>query len=655
MPFAPGGASAGRGRETDGWFGSSRIFPSHGFVPMSVRVLVAAVALASMSAGLSGSGSASQSNTSTRRTGVSVAPLEYTVRIPSPSTHYVEVELLAPAAGRQDVELMMAVWTPGSYLVREFARNVEAVAAETAEGAALPLEKTRKNRWRVATTGAERVRVRYRVYAREMSVRTNFVEADFALLNGAATFMTLADGIARPHDIRLELPPAWERSVTALDPAPDGAPNYYRAPNFDALVDSPIVAGSPAVYEFSVDGVPHALVNVGEGGVWDGPRSARDVESIVRAQAGLWGPLPYKRYVFINLLTEMRGGLEHANSTVLMASRWATRTRRGYLDWLGLVSHELFHVWNVKRLRPIDLGPFDYEREVYTHDLWAVEGLTTYYGDLLVRRAGLVSEGEYLEQLSNDIESIQTTTARQVQPLSQASFDAWIKYYRPDENSPNVALSYYQKGGVVSFLLDAAIRRATNGSRTLDDFMRLAFERFSGERGFTSAEIRSLASEVAGTDLSEWLRRAIDTTAELDYRPALEWYGLRFTAEPSSHKAWLGVMTRVDNGRLLVSQVRRGTPAEAAGLNAEDEILAIGEYRVRPDQWESRLEAYRPGERVSILVARRERLVRLDAVFGSEPPRTWRLELDPTATLAQHARLREWLAVKEMPAGGQTG
>jgi predicted metalloprotease with PDZ domain len=211
---------------------------------MSVRVLVAAAALASMTAGLSGS--ASQPNGSTERPAVSAAPLEYTVRIPAPSTHYVEVELTAPSSGRAGVELMMAVWTPGSNLVREYARNLESVTAETIAGTSLPVEKTRKNRWRVTTNGADRVRVRYRVYAREMSVRTNFVEADFALLNGAATFMTLADGVARPHEIRLQLPPSWKRSVTALDPAPGGGPHHYRAANFDALVDSPIVAGSPA-------------------------------------------------------------------------------------------------------------------------------------------------------------------------------------------------------------------------------------------------------------------------------------------------------------------------------------------------------------------------------------------------------------------------
>lgn len=610
------------------------------------RALFAVLALVSMTAGTRGNGDSPHLPEPHERAVRSSAttPIAYTVRFPEPATHYADIELVAPTGGQREIELMMAVWTPGSYLVREFARNVEAVTAATLEGAPLAIEKTRKNRWRVATTGVPSVRVRYRLYAREMTVRTNFVEADFALLNGAATFMTLADGVARPHDVRLELPPVWDRSVTALDPAPDGGPNHYRAPTFDALVDSPIVSGSPDVYEFTVDGVPHALVNVGDGGIWDGPRSSRDVEAIVRTQARFWGGLPYKRYVFINLLTEARGGLEHASSAVLMSSRWASRTRRGYIDWLSLVSHEFFHAWNVKRLRPIELGPFDYEREVYTRSLWMVEGVTTYYGDLFVRRAGLISDDEYFGQLSGDIENLQTSTGRLVQPLSLASFDAWIKYYRPDENSPNVAASYYIKGGIVAFLLDMEIRRASGGTRSLDDLMHRAYERFSGARGFTSDDIRALAAEVAGKDLSDWLQRAIDTTGELEYGPALDWLGLRFRTEDPRQKAWLGAVTRTENGRLLVSQVRRGTPAEAAGVNVDDEILGIDEYRVRPDQWDARMDAYRPGDRVSLLVARRERLVRLDATLGSEPARAWRLEVDPSATPAARERLHAWLA-----------
>ena len=274
------------------------------------------------------------------------APIRYTVRFPAPESHYIEVVAAVPTAGAADVELMMPVWTPGSYLVREYARNVEGVAARPgAGGPALPVAKSRKNRWKVETGGAAEVEVSYRVYCREMSVQSNWVDAGFAILNGAATFLTLVDRTPRPHEVTLVPPPGWLRSISGLPAAPGGAPHRYVAADFDTLVDCPIYLGNPAVYEFVVDGKPHLLVNEGEGGIWDGPRSARDVEAIVRAARGLWGQLPYDRYVFFNMLVEGGGGLEHKNSTVLMASRWATRTRPSYLGWLGLVSHEFFHSW----------------------------------------------------------------------------------------------------------------------------------------------------------------------------------------------------------------------------------------------------------------------------------------------------------------------
>ncbi len=265
------------------------------------------------------------------------------------------------------------------------------------------------------TGGAPSVTVRYRVYGREMSVRTNFIEADFALINGAATFLTLADDTGpRPHEVALTLPAAWKTTMTGLPAAADGLAHHYRAADFDTLVDSPIVAGNPAVYEFAVKGKPHFLVNVGEGGVWDGPRSAADAQKIVETQAAFWGHLPYDKYVFINMITEGTGGLEHRNSTVLMTSRWRTRTRRGYVDWLSLVSHEFFHAWNVKRLRPVELGPFEYERENYTKTLWVAEGLTDYYADLLAVRAGVITPEESLGALSETIASLQTTPGRLV-------------------------------------------------------------------------------------------------------------------------------------------------------------------------------------------------------------------------------------------------
>ena len=576
----------------------------------------------------------------------SAEPVSYTLRFPAPHTHYVGVEASVPTGGRAQIELMMAVWTPGSYLVREFARHVEAVTARTPAGAPLVVAKSGKNRWLVSTGGGDRVVVSYVVYGREMSVRTNWIDADFAMLNGAPTFLTLADDdVVRPHDVTLELPAGWRRSVTSLAPRTDRGPHAYRAADFDTLVDSPIVAGTPALYEFVVDDTPHVLVNTGESGVWDGPRSAQDVEEITREISRMWGVTPYSRYLFLNMITEAGGGLEHRNSALLMSSRWATSSRRSYLRWLGLVSHELFHAWNVKRLRPVELGPFDYEHEVHTESLWVVEGLTSYYGDLGVHRAGLSTVEEYLESLSRQIRGLQTTPGREVQPVALASYDAWIKYYRADENSPNTSVSYYTKGAVIGFLLDMRVRTATGGARTLDDVMRLAYARFSGERGFTPEEFRATASEVAGVDLAGWFETALDTTDELDYTEALDWLGLELAGRAENEElGWVGLVARTSNGRLLVSQVRRDTPARDAGFNVDDEILAIGDHRVLPNQWNERIAATPPGSKISVMVSRRGALRRLPVVVGAQPASQWDLEPVEEPSPAQTSRLEAWLS-----------
>ena len=587
-------------------------------------------------------------------------PISYTVRFPAPHTHYVSVEASVPTAGRARVELMMAVWTPGSYLVREFARHVEAVTARTPAGEPLAVEKSRKNRWRVSTGGADRIVVSYLVYGREMSVRTNWIEADFAMLNGAPTFLTLADDdTVRPHDVTLELPAGWDRSLTGLAPRTDRGPHAYRAADYDTLVDSPIVAGTPALYEFAVDGTPHLLVNLGESGVWHGPQSAEDVELIAREVHRMWGVMPYDRYLVLNMITEARGGLEHRNSAMLMSSRWDTASRPSYLRWLALVSHELFHAWNVKRLRPIELGPFDYENEVHTESLWVVEGLTSYYGDLGVHRAGLSDAEEYLEALSRQIRGLQTTPGREVQPVALASYDAWIKYYRADENSPNTSVSYYTKGAVIGFLLDMRVRAATGGAKTLDDVMRLAYARFSGTRGYTPEEFRTTAQDVAGTDLSAWFARALDTTEELDYAEALDWLGLEFSDPPGDPGdeafGWVGLVTRASNGRLLVGQVRRGTPAYDAGFNVGDEILAIGDHRVLPNEWSARIAATPPESEISVLVSRRGALNRIRVVVDARPVNQWNLQPVQEATPAQERHRAAWLTGQQSPPGDRGG
>ncbi|HEX2165293.1 MAG TPA: M61 family peptidase, partial [Thermoanaerobaculia bacterium] len=431
--------------------------------------------------------------------------IAYILRFPEAAAHRVEVEARVPAEGAAAVELMMPVWTPGSYLVREFARQIETIAAADSDGRPLAIGKTRKNRWRVAAGGATEVVVRYRLYARELSVRTDFVDARFALLNGAATFLTRVDGgrpAAVPHRVALELPEGWRGAWCALpgEGEGEGSRATFVAPDYDALVDAPIYAGSPEVRRLAIDGAEIVLLDEhggpAEGGPWDGARAERDFATIVRAQAALWGGLPFARFLVINLLTGEVGGLEHADSTVLTTSRWKAASEKGWREWLGLASHELFHAWNGKRLRPAELGPFDYEAEVVTRSLWFVEGVTAYYDDLLVRRAGLSTEAQYLATLGDTAERVESVPGRDLQSLADSSFDAWIKFYRRDENSANHTVSYYGKGSLVAWLLDARLRRASGDATSLDDLLRLAWERFPPGRGYRPDDLFALAAEL---------------------------------------------------------------------------------------------------------------------------------------------------------------
>jgi predicted metalloprotease with PDZ domain len=570
-------------------------------------------------------------------------PIRYTLRFPAAHTHYMEVEAVYPTGGRPQVELFMAVWTPGSYLIREYQRHVENIAARGNSGA-LSIEKSAKNRWRVETGGAPSVTVTYRVYGREMTVRNNWIEQSFAMLNGAPTFISLVGALARPHEVRIELPSQWKASATALMSV-SGQPHAYRAEDFDTLVDSPIILGNPVQREFTVAGKRHVVSFEGDTGLIDVDRATADTQKIVEAGGQVMGGrFDYPHYYALNMIVDTGGGLEHKNSFLVMAGRFTTRTRRAYLGYLSLVAHEYFHVWNIKRLRPIELGPFDYENENYTKALWIAEGFTDYYAGLLVRRPGISTRDEFFDELSGHIEAVQTTPGRLVTSADMSSFDTWIKQYRPDENTPNTTVNYYPKGAVIAFLLDAKIRKATGGAKSLDDAMRLAYERHSGAKGYTMGQFYQAMSDAAGVHLRDWFARTAESTEELDYTEALDWFGLRFRpVDTRNQRAWLGATTRNDAGRIVVSQVRRETPVHAAGFNVDDEILAIDDVRVRADGLAGRLDQYRPGDKVSVLVARRDRLMRLDVTLGAEPGRMWRLEPAPNASDEQKRRLSAWI------------
>lgn len=550
--------------------------------------------------------------------------VHYLVRIAEPQTHYLEVTATFPAG--PPLEVFLPVWTPGSYLVREYSRYLEDVR---------PGAKSAKNRWILPQGGT----VTYRVYAHELTVRTNYVDTEFALIIPAATFLTAAELAAEPCEVVIEHP--YQQVHSGL--ATRGV-NHFAASGYDELVDCPIYLGQPAVHEFTAGGKSHLLVNEGESGSWDGPTAAAATQQIVEQYARLMGGLPYDRYLFLNLIVESGGGLEHANSTVLMTSRWAwgntdapkpdplETAKPSRHRWLDLVSHEFFHTWNVKRLRPAELGPFDYERENYTESLWFAEGVTTYYGPLMVRRAGLISDEALLADLSRTISQVQTTPGRLAQSLAEASFDAWIKYYRPHENSTNTTISYYTKGCLVAWILDARLRRATGGEKSLDEVIRLAQARFSGERGFMPGELFALIESVAAVDV----RPLVNEATELDYAEALDWFGLRF-ADPPAAKPWLGIQMKSGT----IESILRDSPAHRSALSVGDELIAMNGYRVSAENLDKLLAA--AGAAVTITYARRGRLHEAAVAIEPEPRRVWQLEIQPEATPDQRRNFAQWL------------
>jgi predicted metalloprotease with PDZ domain len=455
-----------------------------------------------------------------------IEPVTFTIRFPWPSNHVAEVQAVYPTDGRPAIELMMPTWTPGFYRVENYAGKVQEFSASTSSGTRLPVEQPKTNRWRIQTRGQTSVRVAYRLLCDGRSVTTDWVGENYAVLNGGATFPALAGNARRPYDVKLELPAGWNGSMTALNPAPGLWPDQYRAEDYDTLVDSPIVAGKLKAREIRVDGVQHYLVNAGEYTQWKSDEAVKQLEKVIRETRAFWGELPFKRYVFLNIFRNGGGGLEHRNSTLLTSTPNASEATD---RWLQFVCHEYFHAFNVKRLRPVEFDVFDYEHPPRTTGLWVSEGLTTYYGELLPCRAGITSPTNFLAWLSSSIERLQRSPGRLAQTLEQSSLEVWSTPTSGlARDTTTNTVSYYVKGPIVGFLLDAKIQHASNGRKSLDDLMRLAYARYSGKHGFTAEQFRDTAAQVAGTKLQDWFKKNISSTEELDYTEALDWFGLRF-------------------------------------------------------------------------------------------------------------------------------
>ena len=556
----------------------------------------------------------------TRATVVQTVPnIEFTVSMPQPHTHLLEVEMrVRNASTPAQTDLVMPVWTPGSYLVREFARHVQDFEAKGAAGRALAWSKVNKNTWRVETGGQRDWRATYRVYANELTVRTSELNDRHAFWNNTALLMHIDGQLGVPSTLRVVPFKDW-KVATGLQPLA-GERNTFIAPNFDVLYDSPVIASDFKTLSFEVRGTPHRIIIDGDqaGSNIDPERLRRDTQKVVEATIALMGDVPYRDYTFILLLRPGGGGgLEHLNSTALIANPFGFRSEASYVNFLSLVAHEFFHLWNVKRIRPDALGPFDYTKENYTRLLWVAEGLTSYYEDILLRRAGLISDKEALERMARNIQGVQNVPGRLAMSVEEASFDAWIKYYRQDENSINSQISYYDKGNVVGLLLDLRIRALSNGARSLDDVMRYLYtEHAKRGRNFSPADFQRAAEIAAGQSMDDFFSRYVRGRDELDYNAALATAGLRLdttgappdAAKPAPQRTHLGATLVQDGDRLIVRNVPAGTPAYEQGLNANDQIIAIDGVRASLSFLNARLDEKRPGDTVSLSVFRFDEL-----------------------------------------------
>jgi predicted metalloprotease with PDZ domain len=576
--------------------------------------------------------------------------INFQVSMPRPHTRLLEVEMRLRYAASPPavVELSMPVWTPGSYLVREFERHVQDFAPEAEGGRALRWTKTDKNTWRVETGGARELRVRYGVYANELSVRTNHLDDRRAVWNNAALLMFPEGHLAAPSTVRVVPFGSW-RVATGLPPV-SGQSNAFRADNFDQLYDSPFLVSEFTEVRFDVRGVPHRVVFDGPGN-YDPERVRRDVPRIFEAAAALMGDLPYKDYTVLVAQGAGRGGLEHLNSTLLLWPRFRFSAESDWLEFLALVSHEVFHAWNVKLIRPEPLGPFDYSNENYTRLLWVAEGVTSYYEPLLLRRAGLTSDQQFLETHARLIQQLQETPGRFEQSLEEASFDAWIKYYRADENTVNSSVSYYDKGQIVALLLDLEIRRRTDGRRSLDDVMRRLYAEFGKrDRQFTPADFQRAAEAEAGGSLEEFFAAYVRGRRELDYNAAFETVGLRLDTKgetqpggPARERAWLGANLVEEGGRLSVRNVPAGTPAYEQGLFALDQIVAVEGHRATRDFLDARLREKRPGDTLALTVFRADELRTLNIKLGARVEAPYRLAPVPNPGERQKRLYQSWL------------
>ncbi len=567
--------------------------------------------------------------------------VHYTLGMSKPSTHLFEVEVAIDGlrSGDSTIDFILPVWRPGRYLVLDFASGVQNFNAADAGGKSLAWQKVEKSLWRVESKGSGKVTVRYTVYANEFYQRTRGLNEDHAFVDGAAVFMYVERFRNNPLSLAIDPFKNWH-VTTGLE----GDGRRFTAPNYDYLVDCPIEIGTQKDFPFTVEGIPHVLSIFGEGN-WNADTLIRDISKIVKTEKDFWGNFPYKRYVFlVHCAPNVGGGTEHINSTIMGTSPFGFKNPDSYRGFLQLVAHEFFHTWNVKQLRPKGIHPYDYTKENYSPELWIAEGTTSYYESVMLLRSGFGTADRFLDNAASGIQGDRQRPGNKVQPLAEASFDAWVKYWRGTEQSYNLESDYYGKGANVSALLDLEIRHRSRTDHSLDEVMRAMYQRFplSGA-GYTLTDFQKVSEEFAGSKLQEFFDKYVYGTASLPWEEELGYAGLQLTARDTTRRPWIGLNTFDAGDKTRISQVIAGSPAEAAGLNIGDELLALNGYRVRTSDLPDRIGQSAEGDEVTLTVFRSDRLREYKVKIGHSTVPSYKIEKVASPTDLQQRVYQSWL------------
>lgn len=560
---------------------------------------------------------------------ISFMRITYILEMRDPQNSFFQVTINVDGVSEEITLITMPAWTPGSYAIRDFARNVRLLKARTPENEFLEIQRKDKSTWKVLNGNNRSFTISYEVYAGEFSVRESHMDSTHAYLNGTSVFMYLEGYKDQSSELIIKPYGDWKIS-TGLEKIGE---NRFRATNYDILVDSPIEIGLHRSYFFNVDGKEHEIAIYGNGNQ-DDERIVNDTKKIVETYRTMMGTLPYKRYVFIIHLTDENGGggLEHLNSNTIDIERFSFSDRSKYVNFLGIVSHEFFHLWNIKRIRPAELGPFNYKEENYTTMLWVGEGITNFYGNLTLLRAGLITREEYLKHLSNIIFQYEMTPGTKYESASDSSFDAWIKLYRQSPNNTNSYVSYYLKGEILGIMISGRICEYTKGQKTLDDLFRHMMDKYNKDgRGYTEKDFIASLVEVSSLDFAPFFSKYVKDTENIDFQKELARIGLEINPVYGDDKGphgFLGIL--VPPGKKVVHAVLENSPAQKCGISPNDEIVAIDNFKfdshfLRNITEESRimidnLKDYKPGKKIRIHLFRQGILYSMDTVLGESPP-----------------------------------